>query len=199
MFSKVVFATFFIFLSPTFAQVEVEVPSSRIVTKSTVLDTTTSAIEFLASSVNYMILDSVKWSANTPNFSADYPLVGINYVSAYSRYDYVFGFGLSTFRRWGETEVRGPILKNEQIAYLVRFRTGYRHHILRNNNSQIYASASILPTIFFATESPLGRGETATSLPTQIGIGGSFSYFTLEGFLENFYEPGFSAGFKVEL
>lgn len=189
----------FLFNSLAYAQVDLEVPSSRIATESYFIDMTPPAMEFFASSINYLRLDSSKWSQNTPHFSPDSPFIGVNYVNAGERYDYIFGFGAAAFRRWGETEVRGPVLKNEQIGYLARLRAGYRHHIFQNQLGKIYGGISILPTMFFATESPLGPGETISSFPTQISLGGSLSVFTLEGFLENFNEPGFSAGVRIEL
>lgn len=192
---------FFLVLAGNFAtaQVDVEVPSSRISSAMNETVYAPSAIEFVGSSVNYINIDSSTWSASTPNFTPQSPLFGANYISASPRSDYIFGFGLAVFRRSGETEVGGPILKDEQSAYLARFRAGYRHHLFQNRNSQIYASASLLPSAVFVSESSLGRGEVISTLPTQIGLGGSISHFTLEGFLENFNEPGFSAGVRIEL
>ncbi len=199
MFNKFIFVSFLIFGYSVNAQVDVAVPSSRISSNLNSAETSPDAFEFLASSVNYLNPNSFKWSESTPNFFAESPLLGANYISGHVKYDYIFGFGIAAFRRWGQTEVSGPVLKNEQLGYLTRLRAGYRHHLFQNSYSQVYASATLLPTIFFASESPLGRGETISSFPTQISLGGSIANFMLEGFLENFNEPGFSAGVRIEL
>jgi hypothetical protein len=180
-------------------QINVQVPKSRLILPSENLDIPSTALELQAGSLNHIKLDAAKWAPDAPDFKPTTPLVGMNYLNRKGSDTWLFGIGFAKFERRANFATDVQILSEEQQAYMIRARAGYRREFWQNRLANLYVAGSILPTVAVINQTSVGSGDTLTTFPSQVALGGSIRNFTLEGFLENFNQTGFSAGVRIDL